>query len=65
MHKDMKKPIETPERPYRIYDRDGRLMESRPESLRYPRSTELSILNAGYTIKLNNRKITKKETQNR
>ena len=55
----------TTDRPYRIYDRDGRLVESRPESLRYPRKIELSILNAGYTIKLNDRKITKKETQSR
>lgn len=48
---------------YKIYDRDGRLMESRPESMRYPPEIELSILNAGCTIKINGKKITKKEIQ--
>lgn len=61
----MKKIPESPNRPYRIYDPGGRLAESRPESLRYPKKTELSILNAGYTIKINGKKITKKEIQAR
>ena len=52
------------ERPYKIYDRDGVLKMSAPESLRYSKETELSILNAGYTIKLNGKKITKKEITN-
>ena len=52
---------ESPERPYRIYDRDGRLMESRPASLRHPPEIELSMIESGYTIKLNGKKITKKE----
>ena len=56
---------EPPKGAYRIYDPSGRLAESRPESLRYPKKTELSILNAGYTIKLNGKKITKKEIQAR
>lgn len=57
----MNKIPESPERPYRVYDRDGRLMESRPASLRYPPEIELSIINAGYTIKLNGKRILKKE----
>lgn len=32
-----------------------------PESCRYPKETERSLLDAGYTIKLNGKKITKKE----
>lgn len=49
------------ENPYKVYDRDGVLKMSAPENCRYPKETELSILNAGYTIKLNGKKITKKE----
>ena len=52
------------ELPYKVYDRDGVLKMSAPESLRYPKETELSIINAGYTIKLNGKKITKKEITN-
>lgn len=57
----MNKIPESPERPYRVYDRDGRLAESRPASLRHPPHIELSMIEAGYTIKLNGKKITKKE----
>ena len=32
-----------------------------PESCRYPRRVELSLLEAGYTIKLNGKRITKTE----
>lgn len=52
---------ESPDRPYCIYNRDGRLMESRPASLRYPPEIELGMIEAGYTIKLNGKRITKKE----
>lgn len=52
-----------PETNYKVYDRDGKLVMSAPEELRYPREIELSILNAGYTIKLNGKRITKKETR--
>lgn len=34
---------------------------SAPESCRYPRHIELSILEAGYTIRLHGKKITKTE----
>ena len=32
-----------------------------PENCRYPRTTELSLLEAGYTIRLHGKKITKTE----
>lgn len=46
--------------PYRVYDRNGRRVLSAPESCRYDRKTEQSLLAAGYTIKLNGKRITKK-----
>ncbi len=54
----------TKELTYKIYNRDGRLMESRPESLRHPPEVELSMIEAGCTIKLNGKRITKKEIKN-
>ncbi len=50
---------------YKVYNRDGRLMESRPASLRHPPEIERSMIEAGYTIKLNGKKITKKEIMKR
>ena len=45
-----------------IYDPAGRLMETMHEGCeRYARSTELKMLEAGYTIKVYGRKLTKKE----
>ena len=45
-----------------IYDPSGRLMETMHEGCeRYARSTELKMLEAGYTIKVHGRKLTKKE----
>lgn len=45
-----------------IYDPAGRLMETMYEGCeRYARSTELKMLEAGYTIKVYGRKLTKKE----
>lgn len=49
------------DRNYKVYNRDGRLVLSAPESCRYDRETERSLLAAGYTIKLNGKRITKKE----
>lgn len=43
-------------------DRDGRTVEVMHEGCeRYARSTELKMLEAGYTIKVYGRKLTKKE----
>lgn len=47
--------------PYQVFDPSGRCVIHAPESCRYPRKTELSILEAGYTIKLNGKRITKTE----
>lgn len=45
-----------------IIDRDGRTVERMADGCeRYPRSTELKMLEVGYTIKINGRKLTKKE----
>lgn len=46
---------------YRVYDGTGRQVLQAPESCRYDRKTERSLIEAGYTIKLNGRRITKKE----
>lgn len=51
----------TPELNYKIYDRNGKLVMSAHESCRYPPRTELSLIDAGHTIKLNGKRITKKE----
>ena len=51
------------EKPYvEIIDRDGRPMHTiYPGCERYPRDVELNMLENGYTIKINGRKLTKKE----
>ena len=51
------------EKPYvEITDRDGRPMHTiYPGCERYPRDVELDMLERGYTVKVNGRKLTKKE----
>lgn len=51
------------DKPYvEITDRDGRLMQTiYPGCERYPREVELDMLERGYTIRVNGRKLTKKE----
>lgn len=51
------------EKTYRVYNRDGKAVLAAPESCRYPKETERSLLEAGYIIKLNGRRITKKEVK--
>lgn len=48
--------------PYEVFDPAGRCILGAPESCRYPRQVELSILEAGYTIRLHGKRITKTET---
>lgn len=50
-------------KPYiEIYNRDGRLVETMAEGCtRYARETELDMLERGYAIKVNGRKVTRKE----
>lgn len=48
---------------YEVTAPDGRGGMSAPESCRYPRRIELQLLEAGYTIRLNGRKLTKTEVR--
>ena len=47
--------------PYKIYDRYGELVLQATEACRYPKEIELGLLEHGYTIKLNGKKLTKNE----
>lgn len=48
---------------YIIYAPEGHVVLQAAESCRYPKHTELSLMDAGYTIKLHGRKITRKEVK--
>jgi hypothetical protein len=47
--------------PYKIWGRYGELVLQATEDCRYSREIERGLLEHGYTIKLHDRKITKKE----
>lgn len=47
--------------PYQVYSAYGDLVLQAPESCRYPKPMEQALLEAGYTIRLNGRKITRRE----
>ena len=49
--------------PYQIISPSGQPMMHAPESCRYPRRIELDMLDAGYTIRLHGRKLTKAEVR--
>ena len=49
------------EKKYIVYDRDGKPVLSAPVSCRYDRATERSLIEAGYTIKIGGKRVTKKE----
>lgn len=49
--------------PYKVYDQNGTLVMQAVEECRYKKNVELSLLEAGYTIKLHGKRITKKETK--
>lgn len=51
------------ELPYEVFDPTGQCILGAPEHCRYPRKTELSILEAGYTIRLYGKRITKTEVR--
>lgn len=51
--------------PYQVFSPTGQPLMEAPESCRYPRKVELSILDAGYTIKLNGKRITKADHKSR
>lgn len=48
---------------YQVFSSDGVGLMEAPESCRYPRRTELSLLEAGYIIRLNGKRITKAEVK--
>lgn len=47
--------------PYEVISPSGQPLMEATESCRYPRRIELDILDAGYTIRLNGKKLTKTE----
>lgn len=44
---------------YQVYDPAGKLVLQSTENCRYSVALEMSMLNAGYTIKLNGKRLTK------
>lgn len=51
--------------PYRVYDSSGTQVLYAPAECRHDKKTEQSLLDSGHTIKLNGKKITKKEVNSR
>ena len=49
------------ELPYQVYDPQGVGIMEASEKCRYPKRIELSLLEAGYSIRLNGKRITKTE----
>ena len=49
--------------PYTVINPSGDIVLQAEESCRYPRRVELALLEAGYTIRLHGKKITKTETR--
>lgn len=47
--------------PYEIINPEGAVVLRAPESCRYAKNTELHLIEAGYTIRLHGRKVTKTE----
>lgn len=48
--------------PYQIF-RDGELVMQATENCRYSKEIERSLMNAGYTIRLHGKRITKKDVK--
>ena len=48
---------------YEVINPGGQPVMAAPESCRYSRRLELAMLEAGYTIKLNGKKLTKAEVR--
>lgn len=49
--------------PYQVFSPSGQPIMEAPESCRYPRHIEKDMLEAGYTIRLHGKKITKAEAR--
>lgn len=50
---------------YTVHAQDGTILMQSAMDFRYPPETELSLLNSGHVLKLNGKRITKKEVQER
>lgn len=50
---------------YSVHGQDGTILMQSAMDFRYPPETELSLLNSGHVLKLNRKRITKKEVQQR
>lgn len=50
---------------YQVYNHAGTLVLQSSESCRYSQSLEMAMLNAGYTIKLDGKRLTKAEVKKR
>lgn len=50
---------------YKVYNREGKLVLSTDERCRYTAETERMMMENGYTIKLDGKKLTKKDIKNR
>ena len=49
--------------PYQVFSPTGEPIMEAPESCRYPRHIEKDMLDAGYTIRLHGKRITKAEVR--
>lgn len=53
------------EKAYKVYDRDGRCRMSTTVGCRYPKEVEMDLLEAGYVIKIDGKKLAKKDVRER
>lgn len=49
--------------PYQVYNPAGNLVLQAPASCRYPRQRERQLLDTGYTIRLDGKKILKRDVK--
>lgn len=61
----MVKPMSEALDEYQVFSPCGTLVLGSPESCRYPKLIELSIMEAGYTIRLHGEKLTRKQIKAR
>ena len=50
---------------YKVYDRDGRCRLSTTVECRYEKEIEADLMDAGYVIKIDGKKLTKKDVRER
>ena len=49
--------------PYQVFDSTGRMVLNSDVRCRYPRPVELILLDAGYSVKIDGKKLTKTEAR--